>query len=125
MIVDYKAMGKRNRAAGARFEIKVRKDLEKQGWIVARWTNNVKDNKLVPAMSTIFRSNTHGFPDFIAFKPRQGLIAGVECKSNGYLKKEEKAKCNFLLFEGIFHKLIIASKGKKRGSIDYNVYNKI
>lgn len=36
------AMGKRSRAAGNRFELKVRVDLEKKNWIVAKWTNNVE-----------------------------------------------------------------------------------
>ena len=34
--------GKKSRAAGGRFELKVREDLEKKGWIIARWTNNVE-----------------------------------------------------------------------------------
>ena len=34
--------GKKSRASGARFELKVREDLEKKGWVVARWTNNVE-----------------------------------------------------------------------------------
>ena len=33
--------GKKNRASGARFELKTRKDLEKDGWIIDKWTNNV------------------------------------------------------------------------------------
>ncbi|KKL46064.1 hypothetical protein LCGC14_2349310, partial [marine sediment metagenome] len=37
-----KTQGKKNRAAGARFELKVRKDLEKKGWVVSKWMNNVK-----------------------------------------------------------------------------------
>jgi len=35
-------LGKKSRAAGKRFEKKVREDLEKKGWIVDRWTNNVE-----------------------------------------------------------------------------------
>ena len=35
-------MGKRNRAAGQRFEKKVREDLESKGWIVSKWQNNVE-----------------------------------------------------------------------------------
>ena len=88
--------GKKNRLAGSRFERVVRADLEKKGWIVARWTNNVElpftekqalehskatgipfkveEGKLVPAKSTRFRSNTHGFPDFIAFRYNQSII---------------------------------------------------
>lgn len=34
--------GKKSRAAGSRFELKVRHNLEEMGWIVARWTNNIE-----------------------------------------------------------------------------------
>ena len=34
--------GRKSREVGKRFELKVREDLEKTGWIVARWTNNVE-----------------------------------------------------------------------------------
>ncbi len=34
--------GKKSRAAGARFELKVRKDLEKKGWIISKWQNQVE-----------------------------------------------------------------------------------
>lgn len=34
--------GRKSRAAGARFENKVREDLEKKWWIVAKWTNNIE-----------------------------------------------------------------------------------
>ncbi len=47
-------------------------------------------------------------------------IYGVECKSNGYLDKEEKEKVKWLLEHNIFSKILIASKGKKRGEIIYN-----
>ena len=143
-------IGKANRAAGSRFEAKVRHDLESKGWIVARWSNNVKleecktsngngkminllsdaHHELVPAKSTRFRSNTHGFPDFIAIRPKKNLKTidkellfynhGVEVKSNGYLKPEERAKCKWLLDNHIFSKILIAKKGKKRGEIIYN-----
>jgi|GEM_PF-6222189 len=91
--------GEKNRAAGARFERKVRADLEVKGWTVSRWGNNVAIvgsknpfewegmGKLVPAKSTRFRSNTHGFPDFI-----------------------------------VFSKILIASKGEKRGEIKYTEF---
>ncbi|MCH7534192.1 MAG: hypothetical protein IH948_00300 [Bacteroidetes bacterium] len=39
---DKRLIGKRSRAAGARFELKVRKDLESKGWIVSKWMNNVE-----------------------------------------------------------------------------------
>lgn len=34
--------GKKNRAAGARFERKVREDLEAKGWIISKWQNQVE-----------------------------------------------------------------------------------
>ena len=40
--MNKKTQGKKNRAAGARFELKVRKDLEEKGWIVSKWMNNVE-----------------------------------------------------------------------------------
>ncbi len=139
--------GKKNREAGARFERKVRADLEDKRWIVDRWCNNVSLNSynvvdkgkkvdvmdgsfLVPAKSTRFRSNTHGFPDFISFRTSVNVrldkyyydVRGVECKSNGYLKPEEKEKCKWLIDNMIFSKILIASKGKKRGEIIYKEF---
>jgi len=91
---DKKTQGKKNRQAGARFELKVRKDLEKKGWIVSKWFNNVEiietprrefttsdlnpkgyivNCRLIPARHK-FRgvgmpmSLGTGFPDFIAFR---------------------------------------------------------
>jgi hypothetical protein len=60
-----------------------------------------------------------GFPDFICFKlkvpDKEGeetyhKVIGVEAKSNGYLDKEEKEKCKWLLDNNIFSKILIASK---------------
>jgi hypothetical protein len=57
-----------------------------------------------------------GFPDFVVFKlvePCLGYdIIGVEAKSNGYLDKEEKEKCKWLLENNIFRKILIAKKVK-------------
>lgn len=172
IVLNKKEMGKKSRAAGARFEKRVRFDLEKKGWIVDKWTNNVEfipkyegdkefveeigreahilrmPGKLVPAKPkfvynpTIKRrvmiSNSSGFPDFIAFQPRAGLvqeilgkntrvcgsdhIIGVEAKMNGYLDNEECKKCDWLLDNKIFGKIIVASKGEKRGEIVYKEY---
>jgi hypothetical protein len=41
-MTDKKAMGKKSRKQGKDFEKKVRADMEQQGWIVDRWTNNVE-----------------------------------------------------------------------------------
>lgn len=42
--IDYKKQGKKNRASGADFERRVRKDLEEQGWFVAKYMNQVEFN---------------------------------------------------------------------------------
>jgi len=125
--------GKKSRAAGARFELKVRNELEGQGWIMDKWTNNVdlKESKLVKAKRKynpyrkVLGIGT-GFPDFIAFK-RKGKayeIIGVEVKANGWLDKSEKEKCKFLLNKKIFSKILIAKKGKKRGEVEYIDFKK-
>ncbi len=44
-MVDYKKQGKKNRATGAAFELRVRKDLESKGWVVDKWSNNVEFDK--------------------------------------------------------------------------------
>lgn len=82
--IDYKKQGKKNRASGAAFELRVRKDLESKGWIVDKWGNNVETGddkkgwlvkdlwKLIPAkrkfnaFSKVMGIGT-GFPDFMAF----------------------------------------------------------
>ena len=120
--------GKKSRAAGARFELKVRGNLESNGWIVDKWSNNVdlEKGKLMKAKrkynpyKKVLGIGT-GFPDFIAFK-RKGKnyeIIGVEVRGNGWLDKSEKEKCRFLLDKKIFSKILIAKKGKKRGEIEY------
>jgi len=130
--------GRRSRAAGARFELKVRNDLESRGWIIDKWTNNVDLEKQVlvkakrkynPFLRAL--SIGTGFPDFIGFKliGKRYNIIGIEVKGNGWLDKSEKEKCRWLLKEKIFSKILIASKDKKRGKIKYinfeEKYNKI
>jgi len=120
--------GKRARAAGGRFELKVRNHLEKDGWIVDKWTNNVdlELRKLVKAkrkfnpFSKILGIGT-GFPDFIVFRQKENLyeVIGVEVKINGWLDREEKEKMKFLLEKKIFSRILIARRGKGRGEIDY------
>lgn len=120
--------GKKARAAGTRFELKVRALLEKDGWIVDKWSNNVdiEEGRLVKAKRKfnpflkILGIGT-GFPDLITFrrKGKKYEIIGVEVKGNGWLDKEEKEKCKWLLDNKIFSKILIATKGKKRGEIEY------
>ena len=145
-MVDKKKQGKKNKAAGARFELKVRKDLEKDSWIVDKWNNNVDliirededmdrylDGKLIIAKR---KYNPHkkvmaigvGFPDFICFRIFRGYMSkayeviGVEVKSNGYLDPTEREKCKWLLENNVFSKILIAQKGTKRGQIVYKEF---
>ena len=89
--------GKKNKAAGARFELKVRHDLESKGWIVSKWMNNIEfpkgisllnnkkldinkfptmrfeAGKLIPAKHKFCGIGRPmaigtGFPDFMAFR---------------------------------------------------------
>ena len=135
--VSKSKQGKKNRAAGVRFELKVRNDLEAKGWIMDKWTNNIdlEKQQLVKAkrkynpFKKIMIIGT-GFPDFIAFKikGKNYEVIGVEVKGNGWLDKQEKEKCEFFLKKKIFSKILIAKKGKKRGEIEYidfkDKYNK-
>ncbi|HJX50203.1 MAG TPA: hypothetical protein VJ438_01945 [Candidatus Nanoarchaeia archaeon] len=125
--VNFSKQGKKNRASGSRFELKVRKDLEEKGWVLAKWTNNIdlESKKIIPAKRKfnpflkILGIGT-GFPDFIGIKvlnPGQELI-GVEVKKNGYLSKEEKEKCKFYLKTGIFSKILIAKAIQKHRKIN-------
>lgn len=125
--------GKRNRAAGARFEAKVRTRLEELGWIVSKWMNTVEQEKnggiwkLVPAKrkyNPFLKALVigTGFPDFICLKRKDKNyyeVIGVEVKKNGYLTRAEKDMCRWLIGEGIFPKIKIARQGKKRGEIEY------
>jgi hypothetical protein len=114
--------GKKSNADGKAFELKVRKDLESEGWTVSKWQNNVKDGKLIPARP-MFRGKGipmmlgQGFPDFIAFidlglsivtQPKE--VIGIEVKTKGYLNKIEKEKCKWLIKNNVFSKMLIASK---------------
>lgn len=133
-----KEIGKKSRQAGQRFELSVRKNLEKKGWNVDKFTNNVDLNNsgsLNPVKPkflfdpklkrSVMVGNSGGFPDFICFKQKlDGLynVVGVESKMNGTLDKTEKEKCNWLLKNKIFGEIQIASKGQKRGEIKYKKY---
>lgn len=133
--ISRSSIGKKSRAAGARFELKVRKDLEEKGWITDKWTKNVDLEKmeLIPAKRKFNPFNRvmtigTGFPDFIAFKQIVGRkeddfhaykVVGVESKMNGHLDKQEKEKCFFLLEKGVFKDILIARKGEKKGTIEY------
>jgi len=124
--------GRSSKARGARFELKVRRDLETKGRVVDKWNNNVDldEGKVVQAKrkynpySKVMVIGT-GFPDFIAIKHvQEGLysVIGVEVKINGILSKIEKEKCAFYLQKRIFSQIWIAKAVKKgrKIEIEYN-----
>lgn len=135
---EFKKQGKRNRAAGARFELKVRQKLEEMGWIVDKWTNTVdyeKEGNIGKLVAAKRKFNPYsrvlgigtGFPDFICIKNignGKFDVIGIEVKGNGYLDKKEKGMCLWILENKIFNKILIAKKGKKRGSIEYIDFEK-
>lgn len=130
--------GRKNRARGATFEKRIRVDLEKDGWIIFKNTNNVEfddkgKGKLVPCrpkfnpFTKSLMMNSGGFPDYIAYRGIIGFkdnyyeVIGVEAKSTGYLDKVEKNKAEWLLSQHIFAYILVASKSKKKkGEIIYN-----
>ncbi len=138
MSAEKSVMGKKSRAKGGRFELKVRQDLEENlGWIVTKWTNTVdydkndKKGKLVPAKRKYnpflkILSIGVGFPDFVCFKRNSDgnyEVIGLEAKGNGYLDQIEKGMCIWLLENKIFSRILIAKRGKERGKIDYIDFN--
>src|SRR4030042_398639 len=120
--------GKKSRAKGQRFELKVRQDLEKLGWTVSKWMNTVdyEKGKIVPAKRKYnpflkALSLGTGFPDFVCFKKDGDKfdVIGLEVKGNGYLDQIEKGMCIWLLENKIFSRILIARHGKKAGEIEY------
>ena len=115
--------GKLNRAAGRRFEAKVRENLEGMGWIVNKWMNTIdyEKNKIVPAKRKYnpflkALSIGTGFPDFSCFKRDENgnyEVIGLEVKANGYLDQVEKGMCLWLIENKIFSRILIAKKKKE------------
>lgn len=128
--------GKRSRTEGKAFETRVRADMESKGWIVDRWTNNVKDNKLVPAKAKYnpftksMMMGSGGLPDFIGYHVNKetgvAIVIGVESKIKGKLDKVEKEKCQWLIENNIFRYIFVAEKIKIKNkiTIKYNKYGK-
>ena len=120
--------GKNSRARGARFELKVREDLENKGRVIDKWSNNVdlEIGKIIIAkrkynpFSKVMTIGT-GFPDFISIKQiYKGVysVIGVEVKMNGILSKTEKEKCAWYLEKGIFSHIWIAKAVRKGRKIE-------
>ncbi len=104
-MVNYKQQGKNNRRRGQNHEYKTRHHLEEQGYIVARWNNQIdlttSPPTIIQAKATRFNRGTTGFPDFIALKPTNNpqhpyTIILIECKTNNTLSKIEKLRLNHI-----------------------------
>ena len=139
---DKRKLGKRKRIEGKDFEKRVYADLTEKGWIVNRWSNDVKENQIVqakmkwmPTPRGRFPVNTTpGIPDFMCHKRINGSslihpykiydVIGVESKISGMLDKPEKEKCQWYLDNNVFNKILIASKNKikNRIHIEYKEY---
>jgi len=128
-----RTQGKKSRAAGTRFEAKVRNEMQHMGWTVSKWMNTVdfdkegKMGKLVPAKrkyNPFLRALSigTGFPDFICLKrDKKGHyeVIGLEVKRNGYLDPKERGMCYWLIENRIFGRVLIAKIGEKRGEVEY------
>lgn len=130
--------GKKSRAAGARFELKVRSEMDNMGWTVSKWMNTVdfdkegKTGKLVSAKrkyNPFLRALSigTGFPDFICLKRNKKdsyEVIGLEVKRNGYFDSKERGMCHWLIENKIFSRILIAKLGKKRGEVEYIDFKK-
>lgn len=133
MVKTKQQIGKASRAAGQRFELKVREDLEKKGWIVDKWSNNVefyndedvhdlpftkgrlvkvKNKFLGPGRPMMLGA---GFPDFIAFRTKYILrdVSGINPKNNEIYYVQE---CS--LGKKYWIKELISVESKMRGILD-------
>jgi hypothetical protein len=131
--VSKSTQGKKNRASGARFELKVRSEMENLGWVVSKWMNTVdydrdgKTGKLVPAKRKFnpFLKALGigvGFPDFVCFRRTEEgnyEVVGLEAKGNGYLDSKERGMCHWLIDNKVFPRILVAKKGKKKGEVEF------
>ena len=127
MDIDKKEQGRKNRNRGNTFERSTRNNLEKLGFIVCKWNNTIKDDKIVSAPHkynpfTKIMTIGNGFPDFIAYKKEENnwKIIAVEAKYAKYLDKNEKEMCDWYLKHGIFDKIYISYSQK--GKLKYYNY---
>jgi hypothetical protein len=129
---DFKKQGRRNKINGGIFERKVRADLEKKGWIVNKWMNNVDitEDKLISSkrkfnpFSKVMTIGT-GFPDFVCFKKNENSfeVILVEVKRNGFFDKEEKEKAKWYLDKKIVNTILIAKEIKNGRKLEIEYAN--
>ena len=82
-------------------------------------SENISQDELNRAKESILQ--VRNFSDIIMPKDwkltPESKIIGVECKTRGYLTKEEIAKCRWLLDNKIFNDILIAKKTKVKNRI--------
>ena len=130
--MDKKKQGAINRKVGREFELKVRKDLEKEGWTVDKFGNNIdlEKGEIVQAGSKYIPGRGLmpglGFPDFVMWRKTghegEGFdyeLQFIECKTNiKTLSKLEKQKLDWLVKRG--HKCLTAHN--EEGNIIYREF---
>lgn len=127
-IVDKKAQGKKNRAAGAKFEKKVRDHFSAEDYIVDKFGNNIdlESEELIVAKNFYIPGRGYtlgaGFPDFVMMRVIEFTANGplyevmfVECKINGLLTKEEKEKMRVLQNKGNICKIAYEDETQPNG----------
>lgn len=132
---EKKQQGKKNKASGRRFEIKVRDELEMKGWVVFKNNNNVEMVETVNGQTILFKPSkpkwnpfrksimmaSQGFPDYICVRNKgEWQVQFVECKSGKYLSADEKEKSEWIVNK-LQIPMFVAFRGKKRGEIVYDM----
>ena len=105
--------------------------LSTEGFTVSKWQNNIdlERGTMHASRWNRFNAASTGFPDFVAFRENKMSIfrcpvyevIWVECKKNGLLKPEEKAKMQFMTDRGMECWIAYDDKGKVgyRKFVDY------
>lgn len=111
--------GKKNRKVGSAFEKKVRSDLEKKGWIVDKWTNNVEFAKSIGTQGSMKPSQ-----EYPAFRALSGKLVPSKPKFNPFTKSLMMNSAGFpdfiVFFEAPMQRnyLIIGVECKTNGKLD-------
>lgn len=130
-------MGSLSKRKGSYFEKVVREDLEKDGWIVFKNSNNVEKTDTENGQTILFKSSRpkynpfmkriiytgQGFPDFLILKQLNQIVNGwevqfCECKKAKYMSREEKERAKWIT-EKLHIPVYVAYPAKKRGGIIY------
>ena len=124
IFMDKKSVGKRSKAQGKAFELKVYNDLKTNYSAVTHFHSKFDLGKmeLVQAKPKWINGRLimlqGGFPDFVAWDIQNNRYPiGIECKMDGELTENEKIMCHWLVLNNIFYDIYIASKTKVKNKI--------